>query len=56
MAWSKELQESWKAQHDIKKAYKECMVCGCSITKEDYNEYKMCSWCYSQAMFNPEEL
>ena len=39
MAWSKELQESWKAQHDIKSQQKECVVCGSPITKDEYNEY-----------------
>jgi uncharacterized CHY-type Zn-finger protein len=56
MAWSKELQESWKAQHDIKSQQKECVVCGSPITKDEYNEYKMCSWCYAESVFKPEEL
>jgi len=55
MAWSKELQDSWKKQNNIKSQQKECVVCGNPITKEEYDEYKMCAWCYSQAVFNPED-
>ena len=47
MPWSKELQDSWKAQQKLKDDRKDCTVCGCPITKKDYDEYKMCPWCYS---------
>ena len=55
MVWSKELQDSWKEIHNTKKQQKECIVCGAPITKEDYNEYKKCSWCYSQTILDPED-
>lgn len=55
MAWSKELQDSWKKQHDVKNQQQECAVCGSPITKEEYIDYKMCPWCYSQHVFNPDE-
>ena len=49
MPWSKELQDSWREQQKIKDDLKDCTVCGCPITKKDYDEYKMCPWCYSDA-------
>tara|TARA_R110000765_G_scaffold217137_1_gene321783 strand:+ start:78 stop:236 length:159 start_codon:yes stop_codon:yes gene_type:complete len=41
-------KESYKEQQKIKDDQKECTVCGCPITKKEYDDYKMCSWCYSQ--------
>ena len=51
MPWSKELQDSWRQQQSIKDDQKDCTVCGCPITQKDFDEYKMCSWCYSQTIF-----
>ena len=56
MVWSKELQDSWKKQNDIKSQQKECVVCDNPITKDEYDEYKMCAWCYAESLFKPEEL
>ena len=47
MAWSKELQTSYKHQSNIKDDRKDCTICGCPITKKDFDDYKMCPWCYS---------
>jgi len=54
MPWSKELQDSWKAQQKIKNDQKDCTVCGCPITKKDYDDYKMCPWCYAESIFDNE--
>jgi len=54
MPWSKELQDSWKAQQKIKNDQKDCIVCGCPITKKDYDDYKMCPWCYAESIFDNE--
>ena len=47
-------KESYKEQQRIKDAQKECTVCGCPITKKDYDEYKMCPWCYSESVLDNE--
>ena len=47
-------KESYKEQQKIKDAQKECTVCGCPITKKDYDEYKMCPWCYSESVLDNE--
>ena len=39
-------KESWEKQAAIKNDLKDCTVCGCPITNEDYEKYKMCPWCY----------
>ena len=54
MPWSKELQDSWKAQQKIKNDQKDCTVCGCPITKKEYDDYKMCPWCYAESVFDNE--
>ncbi len=54
MPWSKELQDSWKEQQKIKNDLKDCKICGCPITKKDYEDYKMCPWCYSESVFDNE--
>ena len=47
----KSAEDNWKESYEmlqkIKDAQKECTVCGCPITKKDYDEYKMCPWCYA---------
>ena len=54
----KSAESSWKESYEmlqkIKDAQKECTVCGCPITKKDYDEYKMCPWCYSESVFDGE--
>ena len=42
-------KESYKILQKIKDAQKDCMICGCPITQKDYEDYKMCPWCYSDA-------
>ena len=54
MDWSKELLKSWKSQQDIKKDMRDCLTCGCPITKKDFDEYKICPWCYSQVLLETE--
>ena len=54
MEWSKELKESYKYQQDIKNNQRECTSCGCPITQKDFDNYKMCPWCYSQHNFENE--
>ena len=53
-----EAEDNWKESYEIlrkiKDAQKECTVCGCPITKKDYDEYKMCPWCYSESIFENE--
>ncbi len=48
MPWSKKLQESYKMQSDIKYSLKDCPVCESPVSQKDLDDYKMCSWCYSQ--------
>ena len=54
----KSAEDNWKESYEmlqkIKDAQKECTVCGCPITKKDYDEYKMCPWCYSESVFDDE--
>ena len=33
---------------------KSCSSCGVPITQEDYDEYKMCPWCYSQILIDSD--
>ena len=47
-------KESYKEQQKIKDAQKDCTACGCPITQKDYDEYKMCPWCYSESVFDNE--
>ena len=54
MAWSKELQESWRQQQKIKDDLKDCTICGCPITQKDFDEYKVCPWCYSQVLIDSD--
>ena len=54
MPWSKELQDSWRQQQKIKDDLKDCTVCNCPSTQEEYDEYKMCPWCYSQVLLDPD--
>jgi hypothetical protein len=50
-----EAEDNWKESYSklqkIKDAQKECTVCYCPITQKDYDEYKMCPWCYSDSAF-----
>ena len=46
---------NYEEQHKIKEDLKDCTVCGCPITRKDYDDYKMCPWCYSQASLKIEE-
>ena len=54
MPWSKELQDSWRQQQSIKDDQKDCTICGCPITQKDFDEYKMCPWCYSRSIIKNE--
>ena len=54
MEWSKKLKESYKYQQDIKNDQKECIACGCPITQKDFNDYKMCPFCYAGNNFENE--
>ena len=47
-------EENYEEQHKIKENLKDCTVCGCPITRKDYDDYKMCPWCYSDANFENE--
>ena len=47
MVWTKELQESYKHMRDIKKDQRDCVTCGSPITQKDFDDYKMCSFCYA---------
>ena len=47
MVWSKELQESYKHMQDIRNDQRECASCECPITQKDFDDYKMCSFCYA---------
>ena len=48
--WKKSYRELQKIKDDLK----DCAVCGCPITLKDYDEYKMCPWCYSESVFDNE--
>ena len=54
MCWSKELQESYKRQSNIKDDLKDCPICESPVSQKDLNNYKMCHWCYSQQNFENE--
>ena len=56
MGWSKELKESYKHMQDIKNDHRECVSCECPITQKDFDDYKMCQWCYSQHNFENDVL
>ena len=45
-------KKSYKDLQKIKDDLKDCVVCGCPITKRDYASYKMCPWCYSESVFD----
>ena len=45
-------KESYKDLQKIKDDLKDCTVCGCPITKRDYDSYKMCPWCYVESIFD----
>jgi len=51
-------KDNWKKSHKnlqkIKDDQKDCTICGCPITKKDYEDYRMCPWCYSDANFENE--
>ena len=50
-----EAEENWKISYKdiqaIKQDNKDCTVCGCPISLKDFNEYKMCPWCYAEQSF-----
>ena len=48
MPWSKELQESYRLQSNIKDDLKDCPICESPVSQKDLDNYKMCHWCYSQ--------
>ena len=54
MAWSKELKEGYKHMQDIKNDSRECTSCGCPITQKDFDDYKMCPFCYAGDNFENE--
>ena len=39
---------------DIKDDQKECTSCGCPITQKDFDDYKMCPFCYAGHNFENE--
>ena len=45
-------KKSYKDLQKIKDDLRDCIVCGCPITKKDYDSYKMCPWCFSESVFN----
>ena len=49
-----EAEDNWKESYSrlqkIKDAQKECTVCGCPITQQDYDDYKLCPWCYQESI------
>lgn len=51
---NKSAVSNWKNTYaelqKIKDDQKECTVCGCPITQQDYDDYKMCPWCYQQSI------
>ena len=54
----KSAESNWKESYEmlqkIKDDQKDCKVCGCPITLKDYEDYKMCPWCYSESVFDGE--
>ena len=54
MVWSKELQKGYEYMRDIKDDQKECTSCGCPITQKDFDDYKMCPFCYAGNNFENE--
>jgi len=54
----KSAESNWKESYEmlqkIKDDQKDCKVCGCPITQKDYDEYKMCPWCYSESVLDNE--
>ena len=54
----KSAESNWKESYEmlqkIKDDQKDCEVCGCPITQKDYDEYKMCPWCYSESVLDNE--
>ena len=54
MDWSKELQEGYKYMRVIKNDQKECASCESPITQKDFDDYKMCPWCYSRHILENE--
>ena len=54
MPWSKKLQTSYKHQSGIKDDRKDCTICECPITQKDFDDYKMCPFCYAGDNFENE--
>ena len=54
MGWSKELKEGYKHMQNVKDDQKECIACGCPITQKDFDDYKMCPFCYAGDNFENE--
>ena len=49
MSWSKELQESYAHQHNIKVHMIDCVVCECPITSiEQKKNDGMCKYCHAE--------
>tara|TARA_R100001230_G_C5504884_1_gene47551 strand:- start:12 stop:371 length:360 start_codon:yes stop_codon:yes gene_type:complete len=50
--------DNWKNSYaelqKIKDDQQDCTVCGCPITQKDYDDYKMCPWCYSRSSFDSD--
>ena len=51
-------EDDWKKSHkalaNIKDDLRDCIICGCPITEKDYEDYKMCPWCYADGNFENE--
>ena len=54
MGWSKELQKGYKHMQDTKNNQRECISCGCPVTQKDFDDYKMCPFCYAGNNFENE--
>ena len=52
MSAEEDWKKSYKELQKIKDAQKDCTICGCPITKKDYDEYKMCPWCYAESIID----
>ena len=39
---------------DTKNDQRECVSCGCPITQKDFDDYKMCPFCYAGDNFENE--
>ena len=39
---------------NVKDDQKECTSCGCPITQKDFDDYKMCPFCYAGNNFENE--